>query len=328
MSKNRIISILLFLCLSFSLQNLCAQPVPAEDENIPYLVTFGSESDHSWGDDDFCQVYFMLIPPSWSAPFYIRIYDPDIGGTNDEQKGSYNTRVRFSVYGGSNAWSNEDARNEDPTGDYGSGNLLASKTFGEDGQYNESWYSFGPYMKNEGEFIEKLGGYVFKLISQGISGDDGNLYRLFVSTSSNLNQPVEGGNVFTYEYTFRLWDEIENVSQIYPFLDGEVTSIKIRNYDWDTDGKIRLISVAKRGELCTISGDREWQENTFPIDEIEKNTSMELQFIKDPGKKIRNNNVVIIVQNQYGESLPFFVIPIGGRPVYRPVLKMKPKSGN
>jgi hypothetical protein len=50
---------------------------------------------------------------------------------------------------------------------------------------------------------------------------------------------------------------------------------------------------------------------------------MEIQFIKNNRTHIRNNNVVVIVQNQYGESLPFYVIPIGGRPVYNPALQFR-----
>ncbi len=37
-------------------QSVCAQPVPAGDENIPYLMTFGKEGATSWGDDDFSQI--------------------------------------------------------------------------------------------------------------------------------------------------------------------------------------------------------------------------------------------------------------------------------
>ena len=144
-----------------------------------------------------------------------------------------------------------------------------------------------------------------------------------MSTEKDENKAIEGGNIFTYEYTFRLSNNRNNVSQIYPFLDDKVTSVKILNFDWDNDGFIRVVSVAKRGELCTISNQGEWQENTLPITETELNTSMEVQFIKNKGTLIRNNNVVVIVQNQYGESLPFFVLPIGGKPVYNPSLRMK-----
>ncbi len=299
------------------------QSAPAEDENIPYLVTFGSNSEKSWGDDDFCQIFFFRIPKSYSEPFYIRVFDPDTGGELDEMKGDFNTSVRFSVYGGKGAWSNEEAQGVDPVGNYKSGNLIASKTFGVSSRYDEEWYTFGPFNPVEGELSEKLDGYIFKMIAEGISGDDGNLYTYFLTTEKNENRVIEGGNVFTYEYTFRLSNNQNNVSQIYPYLDDKVTSVKILNYDWDNDGFIRVVSVAKRGELCQVSNDSNWEMTELPITEDEHNTSMEIQFIKNRSLQVKNNNVVVIVQNQYGISLPFYVVPIGGIPVYNPSLRMK-----
>ena len=201
--------------------------------------------------------------------------------------------------------------------------MLGSRAFGTSNRFDEEWYSFGPFNPRDGELVEELGGYIFKIIAKGISGDDGNLYSYFLSTEKNENRPLEGGNVFTYEYTFRLSNNQNNVSQIYPYLDDKVTSVKIKNYDWDNDGFIRVVSVAKRGELCPISNEADWEEIVLPISEAEHNTSMEVQFIKNRMQLIRNNNVVVIVQNQYGESLPFYVIPIGGIPIYNPSLRMK-----
>jgi len=316
-----------FICLTFfsvfCVPGSMSQSAPAEDENIPYLVTFGGNSDTSWGDDDFCQIFFFMVPESYTEPFYIRVYDPDTGGELDEMKGDFNTTVKFSVYGGDGAWSHDDAKNVDPVGEYESGNLLGSKSFAQNSRFDQKWYTFGPFNQKEGEYSEKLGGYVFKVIAKGISGDDGNLYKYFMSTERKKNHAIEGGNVFAYEYTFRLSNNQNNVSQIYPFLDGDVTSVKILNYDWDNDGFIRVVSVAKRGALLTISNQNEWKMNILPIIQNERNTSMEIQFIKNNSELIKNNNVVVIVQNQYGEPLPFYVIPIGGRPVYNPSLQMR-----
>ncbi len=39
-----------------------SQSAPAEEENIPHLVTFGADAERSWGDDDFCQIFFLLVP--------------------------------------------------------------------------------------------------------------------------------------------------------------------------------------------------------------------------------------------------------------------------
>ncbi len=319
-------NILLFLFAAFTLAEfipLYSQSVPARDENIPYLVTFGKDADRSWGDYNFCQIFFFRIPFSYKNPFYIRIYDPDTGGSLDEQKSDFNTTIRFSIYGGLGAWSNQDAKSINPSGNFESGNLLDSKSFGNDSQYDQHWYTFGPFNPMEGESSNELNGYIFKIIAKGIKGDDGNLYRYYLSTSSDKNIPVEGGNSFTYVYTFRLSDNQDHISQIYPYLDEKVTSVKILNFDWDNDGYIRVISVAKRGELCKVSGDNEWQTSELPVTKEERNTSLEIQFIKNKSEKITNNNVVVIVQNQYGESLPFYVIPIGGIPVYKPALMMK-----
>lgn len=302
---------------------LWAQVAPALEENIPFLVTFGKEASNSWGDDDNLQIFFCLIPSDQKNPFYIRVYDPDTGGGIDEPKGSYNTITRFSVYAGPGCWSDTAAQSITPKGNYRSGYLLSSKTFGSDPTYDRNYYSFGPFNPQEGELAEILGGRVFKIIAEGISGDDGNLYRYHLSSSSERNIDIEGGNFFTYKYHFRLHDDQKKVSQIYPFVDDKTISIEVSNFDWDNDGLIRIFSIAKNGLKCDVSHDAEWIVKKFPIIEDEKNSTLEIQFIKSQVSQIRNNNVVVSIRNQYGESLPFFVVPIGGVPVYSPKILMK-----
>ena len=316
-------SILIVIIILIIVADTFSQSAPAVDENIPYLVTFGADSKTSWGDDDFCQIFFFRIPVSQTAPVFIRVYDPDTGGDIDELKGEFNTVTRFSVYGGIGCWSDKDAQAIAPVGNYKSGILLATKTFGKDPEYNKSYYTFGPFNPFEGENVKKLNGRVFKVIAEGVSGDDGNLYRYFLSTSPDDNIAVEGGNVFTYKYHFRLPNDQSQVTQIYPYIDDKTVSIEISNFDWDNDGTIKIISVAKNGISCDISGEDNWVLRKFPIVDEEKNTSLEIQFVKNQTERILNNNVVVIVRNQYGLSLPFFVVPIGGIPVYTPKIKMK-----
>lgn len=314
------------LIISFILSTgigLFSQSAPAIDENIPYLITFGGDSKTSWGDDDFCQIFYCIIPPSQTGPVYIRVYDPDTGGDLDELKGEFNTIVNFSIYGGNDCWSDTAAQVLKNSENIKSGYLLSSKSFGNEPKYDKKWYSFGPFNPSEGKFVEKLGGRVFKIVAQGISGDDGNIYKYFLSTSPNENVAVEGGNWFTYKYHFRLSDDQKHVSQIYPFVDDKTISIQISNFDWDNDGIIRIFSVAKNGILCDVSGDNNWVIREFPIVDEEKNSTVEIQFIKNQSIQIRNNNVEVIVRNQYGISLPFYVVPIGGVPVYSPKIRMK-----
>ena len=314
------------LIISFILRagiGIFSQLAPATEENIPYLITFGRDARTSWGDDDFCQIFYCIIPPSQTGPVYIRVYDPDTGGDLDEQNGEFNTIVNFSIYGGKDCWSDSTAQVLNNTENFRSGYLLASKSFGVDPKYDKKWYSFGPFNPSEGKYVEKLGGRVIKIFAQGISGDDGNIYKYFLSTSPFKNVAVEGGNWFTYKYHFRLSDDQKQVCQIYPFVDDRTISIQISNFDWDNDGTIRIFSVSKNGIFCDVSGDDNWVSQVFPIVAEEKNSTIEIQFIKNQNVLVRNNNVVVIVRNQYGISLPFYVVPLGGVPVYSPKIRMK-----
>ena len=45
--------------------------------------------------------------------------------------------------------------------------------------------------------VNEFKSLVFKLVARGLSGNDGNLYRYFFSTSPTTNVAVEGGNAFT-----------------------------------------------------------------------------------------------------------------------------------
>jgi hypothetical protein len=314
------------LIISFILRTgviIFSQSAPAIDENIPYLMTFGGNALTSWGDDDFCQIFYCIVPPSQTDPVYIRVYDPDTGGDLDELKGEFNTVVNFSIYGGNSCWSDTSAQVLNKTGNYKSGYLLSSKSFGVDPKYDKKWYTFGPFNPSEGKYVEKLGGRIFKIIAQGISGDDGNIYKYFLSTSPVENVPVEGGNFFTYKYHFRFSDDQKHVCQIYPFVDDKTISIQVSNFDWDDDGTIRIFSVAKNGIFCDVSGENDWIVREFPIMEEEKNSTIEIQFTKNQTVQVKNNNVVIIVRNQYGISMPFYVVPIGGVPVYSPKIRMR-----
>jgi hypothetical protein len=294
-----------------------SQAVPAVEENIPFLVTFGKEAEESWGDDDHSQVFFFTLPKDCKKPFFIRVFDPDCGGQHDEENIEFDTYTKFMIFGGEGCISVEDAREPDPVGDYRSGNLLATKTFDRDEKYDDKWYSFGPFNPFEGEYAPKYGGYVFKVIAEGIRGDDGNLYRYFLSTNSEKNIEVEGGNAFTFEYSCRLHQGGEETSHVYPYIDNNVLSLKQYNFDWDGDGHIRVFSKATLAEELKISNDSEWSISNYIIKEEERGTSLDIQFTTSKQKNVNNNNVVFYITNQYGEFLPFYAVPIGGVPVFK-----------
>lgn len=294
-----------------------SQPVPAAEENIPFLVTFGKDADKKWGDDDNCQTFFFKVKKELKTPIYIRVFDPDCTGQHDEMNGQFNTMTKFSIYGGTGCITNTDAIGTDPVGNYNSGDLLGTKTFGSKDDYDNKWYTFGPFNPSEGEYSAKYGGYIFKVICEGIKGDDGNLYRYFMSSQPDKNESLEGGNAFTFEYTFRLHKEPYQTSHIYPYIDDKVISVEQRNFDWDGDGYIKICSVATLGNDVAVSGDNTWSQSVYKIKDPERGKSLDIQFTKNNKVMVNNNNVVFSIRNQYGELLPFYVVPIGGVPKFQ-----------
>lgn len=280
-------------------------------------MTFGNESDISWGDDDYSQAFFFLIPSDFKRQVFIRVFDPDIGGKHDEIRGNWNTMCSFEVFGGEGCHSEDDARETSPFGNYKSGTLLARKVFENEPRYDDDWYTFGPFNPEEGEYSEVFDANIFKVIAEGISGDDGNMYRYFISTSGMENIPIEGANAFAYEYSFRMHNDPYEVSHIYPYITEGTVTVKISNFDWDNDGHILVVSKERQGQRLTVSGESDWVRDEIKVIKEEEKSSYDFQFVKSKRPIIRNNNVVVNVRNQYDETMPFYTSPIGGVPKYK-----------
>jgi len=318
--KKRLVLVAVLMATVF---NLRGQAVPSAEENIPWLVTFGKKALTSWGDNDFSQVWFFLVPETYKGMVHIRIFDPDVGGMNDELNGVFDTKMQYSVFGGKDAYTHPEAQEVNPKRNFKTGNLLATRVFGVDPRFDNKWFTFGPFNPTEGEYVPEYRSYIFKVTCEGIDGDDGNMYRYFMSTSATENIPIEGGNAFAFEYTFRLHDDPKQISHIYPFVDEETIKIKMSNFDWDDDGIIRVTSEVRRELLCNVSGDNVWVDSEFAVLDGEKGKSLDIQFIK---RGVKNNNVVITVRNQKGELLKFYSSPIGGIPKYKYVIEGRKKT--
>jgi hypothetical protein len=317
---------ILYLALTLLPMLAQAQRVPNEIENIDYLITYGAQAPTSSGDDDHVQILFFSIPRSYKSSIYLRVYDPDTGGTHDNLNGTANTSTRFSVYGGKEAFTNKEAQRVNPVGKYNSGNLLASKVIGKDEKLNANWLTFGPFNPLQGEESVELDAYIFKLIVEGLEGDDGNQYRCFLSEKAIINRNIEGANAFAYEYTFSL-PQNKGVSHIYPFIDKSVISVTQNNFDFDNEGEILIYSVTKNRHPGNASKNNEWAKSNHAMSAEEKNTTLDIQIQKN---KEGDSAMCLYITNQYDEAIPFFAIPIGGPPKYKYDLKvtLKPSIKN
>lgn len=302
-----------------------AQAVPNPGEKIESLVTFGAQAPTTSGDDDFTQTFFFLVPATERRPLYIRVFDPDCGGQLDAKVGQFNTRTEFSLYGGPGTHSAKGATDPRPASPAAvpSGRLIRQQVFGEEPKYDGQYFNFGPLNPLEGELVEQFQGYVYKVVVRGLNGNDGNLYRFFLSSSPNLNVPIPGGNAFTYEYCFRIPAAPVGRAvtvHLYPFANEHVVSIKQSNFDIDNSAKLTIFSVAKNGHAAPVSGDAQWTSSVLPINPKEYGLSLDFRLVS---KSTTFNDVVFYVTDQYDTALPFFAVPLGGPPRYKYDIDMK-----
>ncbi|MEX2234578.1 MAG: hypothetical protein WD824_20600 [Cyclobacteriaceae bacterium] len=297
------------------------QRVPNESENIDYLVTFGQEAPPNTGDDDHVQIIFFVVPYSYKLPVYLRIFDPDMGNKHDEFVGPPNTFTRFFVYGGKGAFSSKEAREITLTSNYKTGNLLASKVFGNEPEFDSEWFTMGPFNPLEGEEIASFNGYLLKIVVEGLKGNDGNHYRFFLSEEAGRNKAIEGANAFAYKYTFKL-HKAQTLAHIYPFIEKSVISVTQHNFDFDNDGEIMIYTVTKNREKAKGSGDNVWASSVHEITEKERNLTMDVQIQKIGSLE---NTMTVYITNEYNEPVPFYALPIGGPPKYKYNLKVTTK---
>ncbi|MBC7412853.1 MAG: hypothetical protein H7331_10430 [Bacteroidia bacterium] len=306
---------LLTVLFCVAVTTIWAQPIPSKDNNIDFLQTFGNKAPATWGDDDYVQTFFVALPFNYKQPFYIRVFDANCGGEHDQVNGTFNTKTKYTIYGGNSAYSNEDARNTNPIGNYKSGVLLHTKVFDSSPEFDNNWYTFGPINPSEGEVDKDLNAHVFKIIAEGISGDDGNMYSYYVSSSAIDNKPIEGLNAFAYEISFRMQPKAEQKQMhLYPFIDNKIVSVTQNNFDFDNLGFMRLTSINKKVNAQEVSLDGIWAKTTAKITVAEHNTSLDYCVINTNNKA---NDAVLFFVNQYGKAIPFFTSPIGGLPKYK-----------
>jgi len=268
----------------------------AQDCTIPpnttldsgYLGTYGAEDVIAPrnGDDDQVQVLFIEVPDGLPDPLYVRVYDPDCGGALDRQNGlAWDTPFTYTLYGGSGAYTDPDARSAHPVAGINSGTLLATAVFTEDATTDGAWYAFGPFAATAGELVN--GKRVFKLsvvggpeppFTPGIGFADLNLYNVILSTSPTANTTPAEARVFAFSWTFLIPAATFDVPpQLFPFVDLGVTTFTQHNWDYDNAGTAG-ITISTPSRIITapgtnVSGDAEERVSSYDTVDTERDTA-------------------------------------------------------
>jgi hypothetical protein len=281
------------------------------------VSTFGTAATApANGDNDQVQVIFLEVPDTVTDTLYVHIFDPDLGGTLDEQQGAgWDTDTNFSLYGGGGAYADPAARQARfaTTGDPGisSGTLIASQTFAVDDPLNPldgTWYLFATFDPTQGETVGNR--RVFKLSVIGANGgDDGNLYNVALSTSgSSPSDAPAGGRIFAYAWTFPLVSG--SPRWLYPYVP--LGTVFFEQHNWDMDilkcvGIImRLYTPIRILDVAEISDEEAEASSRYRVDASEDEatwtTMMAFSF---PGA----NDVTFWVVDGIGTPLPIFTRP-------------------
>jgi len=231
------------------------------------LMTFGTAlTSPGNGDNDQVQVVFFEIPDTVTDTLYIRILDPDVGGSgafDEQQGGGWDTSTNFSLYGGSGAYNPAACRATfATTSDPGirSGSLIISRTFAVSNTWEGIWYLFAAITPNQGEAVGNK--RVFKLSVVGAnSGDDGNRYNVALSTDPVANVPPAGSRILAYSWTFSL--PRSTPQRMYPYVRTGASFFEQHN--WDMDGAIGTLtlltpirSIAVPGSGISGNGAEAW----------------------------------------------------------------------
>jgi large repetitive protein len=184
-----------------------AKDIPMYQSTVKYFYVFGPDGDPLLGAEDGELTVYIDVPSNETEDLVIDLFDPDTGGMNDfraDRSQPWNTAVEFSVYGK---------------------DLIEKKAFGE-GEYDNRYYRFGPYKKEQGEALSGI--YRFYVTAKGIKGDNANLFRYRITPKI--------AEIFSTNITIRLLANEGDRMYFYPEIPAGTEHIVVDNYDLDATG--------------------------------------------------------------------------------------------
>ncbi len=285
-------------------------------ENAQLLTAGSNLPGH--GDDDHVQVIFFEIPTSYGGGnnIYLRIYDADTGGgageTIDQMWNApwtWNTSMQYTVYGGGGAYTGAQAAHPTP-GQITSGTQLDQIVIGADNTYHDNWNLVFGYTANQGESVGS--GWVFKLVVEGMGGDDGNGYQVAVSTNAGGNTAPAGSRVFAYCWTFTFNPSVAQ-PPFYPHVPAGTSTFTQYNLDFDDDGSgsmtlhtpLQDITLLPPGDISTVGG--ETRSSSHPVSAGEDGVTWTVEL--DINNPYSRNNGSFWTTGNGGVDLAIFTQP-------------------
>ena len=276
------------------------------------FVTYGNQAETKEGDDNANQMIFIKVQKSYSDSLFLRIFDADCGERIDTKFGEFDSETKFSFYGGSGAYSktvNEYAIvQEERT----AGNLIRSENFEIDPFKDNKWYNFSKFQSAQGDTI---GDYTyFKLLIEGVNGNDANAFNVTVSSDGKRNILPKGVEIFSFFPTIRL--PAKGIfAEIRYFVPAETKSIVVHNFDL-ARAKLSVVTPFRSGLQLPSSNQDEWASGEVNFEQNEKNTINAVIF--EGGNEIPNDATFYLTDEEgllVPIRLPIYIHKKNNRPI-------------
>jgi PKD repeat protein len=277
------------------------------------LITYGPQSPITEGDDDKVQVIFLQIPQETAGPLYLRLFDPDTGGDHDSWAGRWNSSIRFTLYGGAGASSGREVH-PDPEA-LTAGKRLAQAIYAEDPALDDTWQTFAQLSPADGEATPD--GYLFKLVVEGLEGNDGNIFKVALSQSDKHNRPPPGLHMVSFAPTFRFVGR-KDIAELRFWIPAEARQLEIHAFD--TAGASVHLETLSRSVPLKSSGQGTLATTVVSLHAVETGRPAALTLA--PGGKDRPNDVTFYVNDAQGHLLPLELPIHRHRSNRRPVAKV------
>ncbi|MDQ7816570.1 MAG: PKD domain-containing protein [Melioribacteraceae bacterium] len=243
----------IFLLLAFFLSVLNAQTELR-------FINYGLRADPSEGDDNFIQVINIKLPQGYMGQAFLRLFDMSCGSSMDVPLGRWDSRFRFSIY--RNEITEEQIRLIPGYKAEIYPNVISHFETGHDPRHFNSWYTFVDLAKYGSD------GSIYSLVVEGVEGNDGNAFEIYVSPDSLNNIPISGTKIYSYEPTLSL-RRISNKISFRTTPQKDDNEITVHTFDFD--GTRTYFSSLLKNEIpnreITPTG---WSRNKYDLTVYER----------------------------------------------------------
>jgi PKD repeat protein len=278
-------------------------------QEVPLSVTYGPAASTAEGDQDFRELIFFSVPADLQDRLYLRIFDPDTGGDHDlAYGGSENTETRYALFGGAGAL----VANVPPSAeDLAGGELIREQKVAASAALDSKWQTLASFSPDQGELVGDR--RVFRLLIEGLTGDDANLYGATLSLRDRRNLAPDGLEIFAFAPTVRVPDD-DSQTELRFQVPPDADRLILHNFD-AANGEVTL-TTALRSVPLAASGQDEWRESEVALLERERGQPAAITFAG--GEEIPNDATFYVTDGS-GQPLRIELPVRAWRPNARPV---------